>query len=105
MRLKSLFDSDQNVPLHFYNALKCKTLTWWKRNNLWDQYVQNINNVNEKINNSKEEKTSITMSFGKLDGGTTETRQSAQSLVAHLIKELPEDLKAPGSPVAEDPTG
>ena len=80
MGLKSLFHSDQNLPLHENKALKCKTLTWRKRNNLWDRYVQNINNVNEKINNSKEEKTSITMSIGKLDGGTTESRQSAQSL-------------------------
>ena len=41
------------------NALKCKTLIWRKRCNLADRYVQNINNVNEKINHSKEEKTSI----------------------------------------------
>ena len=41
-------------------------LTWRNRGNLWDRYVQNINNVNDKISNSKEEKTSITMSIGKL---------------------------------------
>ena len=54
-------------------CLKRKTLTWRKRNNLRDRYVQNINNVNEKMNNSKEEKTSLTVSIGKLDGGTTES--------------------------------
>ena len=32
--LKSLFDSDQNLSLHQNNALKCKMLTWRKRNNL-----------------------------------------------------------------------
>ena len=47
-------------------------LTWRNRNNLWYRYVQNTNNVKDKINNSKEEKTSIAMSIGKLDGGTTE---------------------------------
>ena len=50
------------------NALKCKTPTWRKRCNLWDRYVPNINNVNEKINNSKGEKTSITMSIGQRVG-------------------------------------
>ena len=29
-----LFDSDQNLPMDENNALKCKTLTWRKRNNL-----------------------------------------------------------------------
>ena len=32
--LKSLFDSDQNLPLHQYNALKSKMLAWRKRGNL-----------------------------------------------------------------------
>ena len=44
-------------------------LTWRRRGNLLDRYVQNINNDNEKINYSKEEKTSITTSIAKLDGG------------------------------------
>ena len=38
-------------------------------------YVQNINSVNEKISNSKEEKTSVTMSIGKLEGGTAESHK------------------------------
>ena len=46
----------QNLPLHQNNALKCKTLTWRKRGNLSDRYVQNINNVNQKIKNSEKEK-------------------------------------------------
>ena len=49
-------------------------LTWRKRGNLSDRYVQNINKDEEKINNSKEEeKTSTTMSIAKLDGGATES--------------------------------
>ena len=47
-------------------------LTWWKRNNLWYRYVHNINSVNDQVSNSKE-KTSITVSIAKLDGGTTES--------------------------------
>ena len=47
-------------------------IAWRKRGNLSDRYVQNINKDEEKISSSKEEKTSITVSIGKLDGGTTE---------------------------------
>ena len=57
----------------YINALKCKMLAWRKRGNPWDRYVQNTSNVNDKISNSKEEKTSISMSIGKLHGGTTES--------------------------------
>ena len=71
--LTRLFDSDQNLPLHWNNSLKCQTLTWRKRSNLWDRYVQKIN-VNDKIDNSKEEKTSIVVSIGKLDGVIAEPR-------------------------------
>ena len=84
MALKSFFDSDQNLPLHQNNALKCKTLTWRKRGNLVDRYVQNINNVNEKIINSKEEKTSMTMSIGNLDGGITESSGENRRQRLHL---------------------
>ena len=47
-------------------------------------YVQNISNVNDKIINSKEEKTSITMSIGKLDGGTTESYGATRRQRLHL---------------------
>ena len=62
----------------FVDALKqCLKMqdatTWRKLNNLWNRYVQNLNSVNDKITNSKEEKTSITMSIAKLDGATTES--------------------------------
>ena len=81
---KNLFDSDQNLPSHWNNALKCKTLSWRKRNNLCDRYVQNINNVNDKMNNSKEENTSITKLIGKLDGGTTESHGETRRQRLHL---------------------
>ena len=67
-----------------YNALKCKTLTWRRRGNLFDRYVENISNVNDKISNSKEEKTSIAMSIGKLDGGTTESHRETCRQRLHL---------------------
>ena len=67
-----------------YNASKCKTLAWRKHDNLWDRYVQNINNVNDKISNSKEEKTSITLSIEKLDGGTTESHGETRRHRLHL---------------------
>ena len=38
----------------------------------------------EKINNSKEEKTSITVSIGKLDGGTTERHRETRRQRLHL---------------------
>ena len=50
----------------------------------WYRYVQIINNANEKINNSKEEKTSITMSIGKLDGSTTEIHGETRRQRLHL---------------------
>ena len=52
------------------NAWKSKTVTWRRRNKLWYRYVHNINNVNDKISNSKGEKTSITVSIARLGGGT-----------------------------------
>ena len=64
-------------------TLKCKTLTWRKRNNLWDRLVQNISNVNDKISNSNEEKTLITMSIVKLDG-TTESHGETRRQRLHL---------------------
>ena len=47
-------------------------LTWRERSNLWDD-------VNDKISNLKEEKTSITMSIASLDGGTTKIASSSTS--------------------------
>ena len=70
------------IPRIYY-ALKCKTLAWRKHDNLWDRYVQNINDVNDKISNSKE-KTSITLSIEKLDGGTTESHGEARRHRLHL---------------------
>ena len=55
-----------------------------KRGNLLGRYVQKINNANEKINKSKEEKTSITMSIGKLDGSTTESHGETRRQRLHL---------------------
>ena len=54
-----LFDSDQNLSMHYNDAWKCKTLTWRKRGNLSDRNVHNINSVNDKISNSTEEKTRL----------------------------------------------
>ena len=79
-----LFDSDQNLSMHYNDAWKCKTLTWRKRGNLSDRYVHNINSVNDKISNSTEEKTSITMSISKLDGGTTESHGETRQQHLHL---------------------
>ena len=45
---------------------------------------QQRSNVNDKISNSKEEKTSITMSIGKLDGGTTESHGETRWQHLHL---------------------
>ena len=59
-------------------------LAWWKRSNLWDRYVQNTNNVNDKISNSSKEKTSITMSIVKLDGGTAESHGETRRQHLHL---------------------
>ena len=59
-------------------------LTWRKCSNLSDRYVQNINHVNVKISYSKEEKTSITMSIAKLDGGTTESHWETRRQHLHL---------------------
>ena len=84
MGLESLFDNDQNLSLHQNNALKCKTLTWRKLDNLLDRYVNNINNVNEKTNKSKGEKTSVTMSIGKLDGSTAESQSETRRQRLHL---------------------
>ena len=36
------------------------------------RYIHNTNRVNDKISNAKEEKTSITVSIAKLDGGITQ---------------------------------
>ena len=47
-------------------------------------YVQNINNVSEKIDNSEEEEDSITKSIGKLDGGTTESHGETRRQRLHL---------------------
>ena len=63
--------------------LKCKTLTWRKRGNLF-RYVHNIHSFIDKISNSKEEKTSITMSIAKLDGGTTESHGETRQQHLHL---------------------
>ena len=81
---RNLFDSDQKLSMHQNNAWKCKMITWRKRNKLWYRYVHNMNNVNEKISNSKEEKTSITMSMTKLDGGTTESHGETRRQHLHL---------------------
>ena len=43
-----------------------------------------LSTVNDKIGNSKEEKTSITMSIGKLDGGTTESHGETRRQRFHL---------------------
>ena len=59
-------------------------LTWRKRNNLWYWYVNNINSVNDKISNSKEEKTSMAMSIGKLGGGTAESHRETRRQRLHL---------------------
>ena len=45
---------------------------WLRQNKLWFRYIHNINSVNDKISNSKEE-TLITWSISRLDGGTTES--------------------------------
>ena len=63
-------------------------LTWRKRNNLRDRYVQNINNINDNIINSKEEKTSITVSIAKLDGGFTESHGETRRQHLHLHLQL-----------------
>ena len=81
---KSFFDCDQNLPMHWNNAWKCKMLIWRRRNKLWYRYVNKINSVNEKIINSEEEKSSITMSIGKLDGGTTESHGETRRQRLHL---------------------
>ena len=80
--LKNLIDSVQNCRCMKNIALKSKTLTWRKRGNLLDRYVHNINDVNEKINKSKEEKTSITV--GKLDGGSAESNGETRRQRLHL---------------------
>ena len=48
-------------------------LTWRKRGNLLYRYVQKTNKDKDKINSSKEKKTSIAMSIERLDGGITES--------------------------------
>ena len=58
--------------------------TWRKRNNLWDRHVQTINSVNDKIRNSKEDKTSITRSIARLGGGTTESHGETRWQHLHL---------------------
>ena len=70
--------------MHYNDAWKCKTLTWRKRGNLLDRYVNNINSVNDKISISEEEKTSITMSIATLDGGTTESHGETRQQHLHL---------------------
>ena len=58
--------------------------TWRKRGNLLDRNVQNVNIDNDKINGSKEEKTSISTSIAKLDGGTVESHGETRRLHLHL---------------------
>ena len=70
---KEILEMRRLYRIYLKNASKCKMLAWRQRSNLWDRYVQNINNVNDKISNSEEEETSITMSIVKLDGGTGES--------------------------------
>ena len=63
-------------------------LTWRNPNNLWCRYVHNINSVNDKISNSNEEKTSITMSIARLDGGITESHAEPRRQHLHLHLQL-----------------
>ena len=86
---KCLFDSDQNLSMHWNKAWKCKMLTWRKRNNLWDRHVQNINNVNDWISNLKEEKTSITTLIENLDGGYREPRRNPQAASSSSTSQWP----------------
>ena len=66
------------------NASKCQMLTWRKRGNLSDRYVQNINEDKETTSNPKEQNTSITESIGKLDGGITESHGETRRQRLHL---------------------
>ena len=61
---------------------------WSRRNKLWYHYVHNINRVNDRIINSKDEKTSITMSIARLDGGTTESHGETRRQHLHLHLQL-----------------
>ena len=69
------------------NAWKCKMLFWRRRNKLWYRSVHNINSVNDKISNSKEE-TSITLSIARLDGGITESHGETRRKHLHLHLQL-----------------
>ena len=59
-------------------------LTWRNQNKLSYRYIHNINSVNDKISNSKEEKTSISMSIARMDGGITESHGETRLQHLHL---------------------
>ena len=63
-------------------------LTWRRQHNLWYRHVHNINRVNDKISNSKEEKTSITVSIARMDGGVTESHRETRRQHLHLHLQL-----------------
>ena len=70
--------------LMFNAALKQCLKMQGKPNNLWNRYVHNINSVIDKISNSKEAKTSITVSIAKLDGGIAESHGETRLQHLHL---------------------
>ena len=71
---RNLFDSDKNLPRHEKQCLKMQDahLAETGKNSDADTSTT-INSVRDKISSSKEEKTSITMSIARPDGGITES--------------------------------
>ena len=57
------------------HTMPCKTLTWQKRNNLWDRYVQT---------STRRSTIRITTSIAKLDGCTTESHGETRRQRLHL---------------------
>ena len=60
----------------------------------------NINSVHDKISNSEEEKTSITMSIARLDGGVTEGHGETRRQHLHLQLRNGKRVGAPWQPTS-----
>ena len=76
---------DETFMPRIYNALKCKMLAWRQRNNLWDRYFQEHSTTSTTRSAIRRRiKTSITMSIGKLDGGTAESHWETRRQRVHL---------------------